>query len=263
MADLLPRATGLGLVLMGLAPASAFALPWDIDMVDSYFYRAYEWSMQEIPDGTVARNPAGIRVAGNSYGNNNAVADGLFLDDIDKSICSPDHPNYGQLKMPEGILQDQYLVDQGAELFSIYCAACHGVEGRLGSPVMAMENGVMVNEGRFMTAAVPLSGGCEAKSDYDYSDYGDDADQFCEGFTDPVSCEAHCTWTGDATNPVDGLCYAGLYTTIRNGNGTRKMPGAMRGYHQAMGTDEIWSVVNYVKNLPGNDPEAGRAPVDQ
>ena len=108
--------------------------------------------------------------------------------------------------------------------------------------------------GRFLTAAVPLSGGCEPKSGYDYSDYSDDPQQFCGDQPDEMSCEAHCVWTGSSLNPVPNLCDAGLFSTIRNGNGTRKSPGAMRGYDQAMGTDEIWSVVNYVRNLPGNVP---------
>ena len=36
--------------------STAIAFPWDIDMVDAYFYRGYEWNMMTVPDGAVSIN---------------------------------------------------------------------------------------------------------------------------------------------------------------------------------------------------------------
>ena len=41
-------------VIGGLLLAStAQAFPWDIDMVDAAFYRAYEWEMMLPPEGSI------------------------------------------------------------------------------------------------------------------------------------------------------------------------------------------------------------------
>ena len=108
MADLrfAARATA---VLAGLSISStAMALPWDIDMVDAYFLRGYEWSMMTVPEGAVSIN----RWA----------------------------PNYDRMT-PEGMaLQSPYTADAahvatGEQMFNTYCVACHGVEGKGGAPV--------------------------------------------------------------------------------------------------------------------------------
>ena len=92
MVDLLTKGLGGGALLLGLMPGTAAALPWDIDMVDGYFYRAYEWSMQEMPEGVVARNPRGTRgaeaYASNASWGNNVVAGGMYLDGLTREVCN-------------------------------------------------------------------------------------------------------------------------------------------------------------------------------
>ncbi len=102
-------------VALGLSFSStAMALPWDIDMVDAYFYRGYEWNMMTVPDGAVSIN----RWA----------------------------PNYNRMT-PEGqALRNPYPVNeafnaQGKQMFDIYCVACHGAEGKGGAPVADNTNG--------------------------------------------------------------------------------------------------------------------------
>ena len=232
----LSRTLGSCLLMAAIFPSSAFALPWDIDLVDSYFYRAYEWSMQGMPEGTVARNAAGI-------GDTNTVAGGIFLDGLSKSICKVDNPNHGKLQMPESARDE---LAEGEMLFATYCAACHGTDGRGGAPVASD------TETRFMTAIPRLSGGCEAVPGEDYPVYGDETGaSFCGSFDEQQICvDSSCSWVGDSVVQTNSYCDAGLFLTIRNGSPS----GIMRGYHQAMDTDEIWSVVNYMRTLPGNDP---------
>ena len=40
MGNVLSKALGICVLMVGLFPRVASALPWDIDMVDAYFYRA-------------------------------------------------------------------------------------------------------------------------------------------------------------------------------------------------------------------------------
>ena len=254
MADRCTKLAGMGLLGMVLAPSSAFALPWDIDLVDAYFYRAYEWSMQDLPEGVVSRHPDSVGEAGRyDQGANNAVQDGLYLDDVTQAICAssdgttqlPDSEI--ALKMPSEVATDEYWSKQGAELFDVYCVTCHGADGRQGSPVVSED---IASGARFLLAEPPpLSGGCEPISGASYEVFGEDTPAtFCADMgVDQASCQAQgCEWKGTG-NLVPALCDAGLFSTIRNGK------GGMRGYHQAMDTDEIWAVVRHVRSLPGNE----------
>ncbi len=97
------------LALVGLTAATpAHALPWDIDMVDAYFYRGYEWNMMTVPDGAVSQN----RWAAN---NNRMTPEG-------QALTSPYPVNDAS-------------VASGMQMFNIYCAACHGAEGKGGAAV--------------------------------------------------------------------------------------------------------------------------------
>jgi len=96
---------GVGLLIS--TPAAAF--PWDWDMVDGEFLRAYEWAMMSLPDDAVTMTryvPNGDRMtpAGQALQNPNSAPT-----DADLAV--------------------------GQRMFSIYCQACHGVEGKGGSPV--------------------------------------------------------------------------------------------------------------------------------
>lgn len=111
MLELRPRFAVLGLLMAGLgfsSPASAF--PWDWDMVDAQFFRAYEWAMMTLPDGAVTR---------------------------DRFV-----PNYNRMT-PEGQALTNPLtapsaadLATGKKMFVIYCQTCHGVDGKGGSPVI-------------------------------------------------------------------------------------------------------------------------------
>ena len=104
-----------GLALAGLTVASpALAAPWDIDMVDAYFYRGYEWSMMTVPDGAVSQN----RYAANG---NRMTPEG-------QAMTNPYPVN-------------DAAVARGEKMFSIYCQACHGVEGKGGAAVANNESG--------------------------------------------------------------------------------------------------------------------------
>lgn len=88
-----------------LFSTAAWAFPWDIDMVDAQFVRAYEWVMMTPPEGVVSRD---------RY-----------------------RPQWNRTT-PEGqSLRNPFAPDpaQGKRMFEVYCAACHGERGAGGAPV--------------------------------------------------------------------------------------------------------------------------------
>ena len=114
MADL-RFATRATAVALGLSLSStAMALPWDIDMVDAYFYRGYEWNMMTVPDGAVSIN----RYAPNS----------------DRMT-----PEGQALRNPYPV--NTAAVAKGEQMFNTYCTACHGVKGQGGAPVADNSSG--------------------------------------------------------------------------------------------------------------------------
>ncbi|MCB9779120.1 MAG: cytochrome c [Alphaproteobacteria bacterium] len=114
---------GLGLS----TPAQAF--PWDIDMVDAQFFRAYEWAMMRLPEGAISTN----RFVAN---HDRLTPEGVALTNpYDESKAS---------------------VELGQKMFATYCQTCHGVEGKGGAPVMDNDpaNGIK----RYPVPAPMLSG---------------------------------------------------------------------------------------------------------
>ena len=98
-----------GLALVSLTAATpALAAPWDIDMVDAYFYRGYEWNMMTVPDGAVSQN--------------RWAANGDRMTPEGQAMTNPYPAN-------------ETSVATGEKMFSIYCQACHGVEGKGGAAV--------------------------------------------------------------------------------------------------------------------------------
>ncbi|NOY26241.1 MAG: cytochrome c [Oligoflexia bacterium] len=92
-----------------LASSTANAFPWDWDMVDAEFYKAYEWAMMSLPDGAVTMN--------------HYVRNGDRMTPQGQAIKNP-------LTSPTNT-----DIVVGQRMFSIYCQACHGVEGKGGAPV--------------------------------------------------------------------------------------------------------------------------------
>lgn len=106
---------GVGLFAAGMAWAS----PWDIDLVDAYTFKAYEWNMRANPVGAVQRAPVGPMAAG-AY----QVA---YVDAVDRTA--------GADAVVNPYPADAASLAEGKHLFQVTCAPCHGVDGIGGGPV--------------------------------------------------------------------------------------------------------------------------------
>jgi mono/diheme cytochrome c family protein len=95
-----------GALLVG--STAAWAFPWDIDMTDAVFYRAYEWAMPSLPEGTASRN--------------------RYFQNYDRNT-----PAGQALTNPYPV--DDASLAEGRVMFRTYCATCHGSDGRGGSEV--------------------------------------------------------------------------------------------------------------------------------
>lgn len=134
------------LALGGLLIAGgAWAFPWDIDMVDSRAFRAYEWKMkQPIPDGAIQRPSGAIQRAREVGGYQND-----YIAPLDRNAAGVD-----AMTSPYGA--DEATIAQGKHLFQVSCAPCHGVEGKGGGPVTHNDPAKGIN--RFLVPAPMLSG---------------------------------------------------------------------------------------------------------
>lgn len=92
-----------------LVSTAAWAFPWDIDMNDADFYRAFEWAMSDLPEGVVSRN--------------------MYVANHDRLT-----PEGQALTNPYGA--DAAAVANGAVMFKTYCETCHGPEGKGGAAVV-------------------------------------------------------------------------------------------------------------------------------
>jgi len=110
---------------IALISTVAWALPWDTDMVDSVYKRAFSWKMMTLPEGTISRSRA--RTPG------------------DRSTVSS-----RAMKGPEATPTD---LANGENLFEIYCTACHGKDGKGKAPVTDNKSGT-----RYSVPAPTLSG---------------------------------------------------------------------------------------------------------
>jgi len=119
MRDGMTRAAAL-LVGLSLSPA-AWALPWNIDMVDSDAIKAYEQVMLPLPDGTMSQPNVLTPI---SYRRNyvRESAEGQALT-----------PKSSGLDLN---LKDEKVLANGERLYNIYCQPCHG-DGQVLGPVAA------------------------------------------------------------------------------------------------------------------------------
>lgn len=130
MIELRPRLAAMGAMLLGLGfstPAAAF--PWDWDMVDAQFLRAYEWAMMTLPEGAVT---------------NRYVPNGNRMTPEGQAMTNP-------LSAPS-----EADLAKGKKMFTIYCQTCHGVDGKGGAPVT--KNDPANNIRRYPIAPPNLSG---------------------------------------------------------------------------------------------------------
>jgi len=112
-----------------LLSAVAWAFPWDTDMADAVYKRAFSWKMMTLPDNTISRNRA--RVQG--------------------------HRTHSASQALTGPAASPADIAEGKRLFDIYCTACHGADGKGGAPVTDNKSGM-----RYSIPAPTLSGGQSA-----------------------------------------------------------------------------------------------------
>lgn len=126
-----------------LAASTAQAFPWDIDMVDAVFYRAYEWEMMLPPEGSVptASPMADIRKP------TVAVAQTTIFREHCEPTCRDMNANGTQWDRttPEGVAMTNPLAPggkasdevlaTGENMYNAYCSACHGAGGAGGAAV--------------------------------------------------------------------------------------------------------------------------------
>ncbi|MEC9389184.1 MAG: c-type cytochrome, partial [Myxococcota bacterium] len=89
----------LAAAALGVASTVAWAFPWDTDMVDAVYKRAYAWKMAPLPEGVVSVNHS--RIPGDRLA-----------------------PETADMEIPTG-----RNLTEGKRLFDNYCTACHGVDG--------------------------------------------------------------------------------------------------------------------------------------
>jgi len=106
---------GFGLLAAGVAWAS----PWDIDMVDSYAFKAYEWKMRPFPVASVQREPVGGKVPG--------AYQTAYVAAVDRAV--------GADALVNPYPADEAAIAEGKRLMQVTCAPCHGIDGKGGGPV--------------------------------------------------------------------------------------------------------------------------------
>lgn len=130
-----------GLLFAGIAWAS----PWDIDMIDSWYYKAYEWEMKPQPDGVIGREPSSFVRPQDAGHYQNGVIDNVVRGD---SVATDALANPYKADAPS--------LATGKHLFQVNCAPCHGINGLGNGPVTKNDpaNGIH----RFLMPAPILSG---------------------------------------------------------------------------------------------------------
>ena len=108
---------------LGVLSTIAWAFPWDTDMADATYLRAYAWEMATLPEGTISVNHA--RIPGGRY------------DEATSSMAIPENVD----------------IKDGEHMFDAYCVACHGVEGKGKAPVTDNSSGK-----RYPIPPPPLAG---------------------------------------------------------------------------------------------------------
>jgi len=131
-----------------LVAGAAWAFPWDIDMVDSVNFKAFEWRMAPPKvEGTVQRSSGMDRPGSNGAYQND------YIEQVDRMA-----PEAAALTNPYA--GDAQAMAKGEHLFQVSCAPCHGVKGAGGGPVTHNEPNADIKKAirRFAMPAPNLSG---------------------------------------------------------------------------------------------------------
>ncbi len=128
-----------------LVSAAAWASPWDIDMIDAYMFKAYEWQMKPQPAGVVPREARSTP---------RPRAEGFYQNAYVTTVTRRNMASVDALTDPYAAEPNHAL--RGDKLFAVNCAPCHGLQGKGDGPVTKndAEKGIR----RFMMAAPMLSG---------------------------------------------------------------------------------------------------------
>lgn len=117
-----------------LFASTAQAFPWDIDMVDAIFYRAYEWEMMLPPEGVIPTEEPYVRIVKPTL----AIAQTTVYREFCEPTCSDNSANGSKWDRatPEGVAlvnplspggtSSDETIETGEHMYNAYCSACHG-----------------------------------------------------------------------------------------------------------------------------------------
>jgi mono/diheme cytochrome c family protein len=224
----------LGLLTCG----TAYAFPWDIDLVDAKFLRGYEWRMMTPAEGSISQEQSspltGVTykfmsdMTGLQKGQNVVSAK---TEDAPNFIRLPDQAMlteqasvyevgkseakayYASIQNKEKLGGEAYMLKKGEELAKTYCKACHVVE--IGAEKSPVTWGNEFNSRGNPVQRWALPGGIKLAG-------------------------ADSTLTVNARHKDSD---APLYDVIRNGW------GQMPAYGHAMYDHEIWATISYLRSV--------------
>jgi len=137
----LAATAALGGLLFASSTAQAF--PWDIDMVDAVFLRAYEWEMMLPPEGSIPtaapmaelREPSLAITQQTTYREQcEPTCRDNAMNGTQWDRTTPEGQALTNPLAPSGSASDEVLAT-GEDMYNAYCAACHGLGGAGGAQV--------------------------------------------------------------------------------------------------------------------------------
>lgn len=143
--------------VMSLISLPAQAFPWDIDMVDAVFLRAYEFEMRLPPEGSI---PTTAPLAVSSVTPDIAIPRRtLYREACEPTCYKPDetvayldrNTAEGQALTNPFAPDDEEMLAVGEKMFAVYCQTCHGAAGAGGAPVADHDP----TKGRYRYPAAP------------------------------------------------------------------------------------------------------------
>ena len=225
----------VGLLIFG----TAYASPWDIDLVDAKFLRGYEWRMMTPAEGSISQEQASP-LTGITYNYVTGMTQRKGGQVVNVVSATPEAaPQFIKLPNP-GVQTEQaalyeagkkeaevhyasiqykkiddarpYMMQKGEELTKTYCKACHIVE--IGAEKSPVTWGNEFNSRGNPVSRWTLPGGIKLAG-------------------------SESTLNTDTYKDND----VALYDVIRNGK------GQMPAYGHAMYDHEIWAAITYLRSV--------------